>query len=84
MWIRTIPATHTDPEESELMEEPGEAQALFIQEMLDNQEVVETVYALDDYTEEDIELAMSDYFSSDIWDLPRGKLTKDQLEGCCE
>lgn len=52
-------------EESELMEEPGEARDIFAAKMFNENDFVSKAYAIDDYSYEDIELNLSDYMSED-------------------
>jgi len=47
--------------EPELIQDEGEGLDLLIDDMVSNQEVPTTFYAIDDYTDEDIELQTSDY-----------------------
>lgn len=47
--------------ESELIEADGEAEELFLQQCVDNQEVNQMFTAIDDYSEEQIELDITDY-----------------------
>ena len=66
MYLVTTPATRTDPEDRELIEETGEGASLFVEAMLDAEEVVVVLMAMDDISErEDIELDCATYFNMD-------------------
>lgn len=86
MYILTTKATLTDPKEEELIESPGEGVAAFIEAMYDIQEPVEVLFVLDDYTGEEIELHLSDYFSPDIRELPWGEceVTTEEMGDCAK
>ncbi len=86
MYILTTKATHTDPEDRELIESEGEGAQAMAQVMYDEQFIVASVHVIDDYTDQPIELQLHNYFSTDIVDLPWGKreVTLDEILGCAE
>jgi len=70
MWIKTTsePVMHDEPHlgnmtEHELMEDEGEALELLLTYMADQQEVPTSFYAIDDYSDEDIDLKTIDYLT---------------------
>ncbi len=86
MHILTTPATHTDPEDRELIESEGEGVAAFTKVMFDEQFVVETIHVIDERDNQPIELSISDYFSASIFALPWGdrEITIKEMEDCAE
>ena len=82
MYLKVTKATHTDPEDRELIEEPGEGAAAFIEAMVDCQVRLEVLHVIDDYSDEMLELQVSDYFSPDLEDLDWGNVTAEDLESC--
>jgi len=55
--------------ETEIIEEEGEALALLITYMADQQEVPTTFTAIDDYSDDDLELEMTDYLDNNEIDI---------------
>ncbi len=71
MWIKsdTYPVMDGEPHlgtvvETELMEDEGEGLAILITYMADQQEVPRTFIAIDDYSDESIELIINDYLDN--------------------
>ena len=55
--------------ESELIETDGEAEELFLQQCVEHQEVDQMFTTIDDYSEEQIELDITDYIGQKAFDL---------------
>ncbi len=100
MWIKTTvhqvmegePQLGTQ-EETELMEEDGEALGNLLQTLEDDQECPDTFIVIDDNTEEDIQLTTSDYITGEQidmlnemfmadnnWDIVQIEFMLDQLQ----
>ncbi len=76
MWIKKqmMPVDMDEPQlgsqlEEEFFEEEGEGLGILITYMADQQEVPTTFTAIDDYSDEDIELQTSDYLCNNYIDM---------------
>lgn len=69
MYVQVTPATRDEPEVRELIGTDEEALDILIEHMEYMQECPEVFSAIDDYTDDEIELKTSDYLSDKQIDL---------------